>query len=1084
MNNQMNTNTLKQFKDDLNILIKDSQLDINFTGDVLKDFKLIENSVTKLGPFVKKGYLNKVNLKEFPILENLISNFTDNNEYIKGHLTFESYKWLFNIVILALTKSLLEIELVLKEMETFNNEDFLIDVINLKKQLFQKLDPSIRKAIMKRGISIIQNINTGFDTEYVNENSKFNKLVSVQLAQNIVTYLKFPNIKPYEICEVNPLTNENYAIKLNKSFNYDLLQDIIRKLVIEIRYLSYGSLDNTIDKAIYSLMKLKDLQHYRTDDNIVFKLPYTLTRDKIVLGNSYSLQQFLIDANSLAEPDLLTSRDLLIKQLNSLFYKQSNSNFDFNININKMKSQTRQWLGNDSDRISVTLIKNNILIGHNTSADLSILSDFNDFKDQLDIVNNCFITLGKGFNYHKNNVVIRDTMLLAPAGQKSLAKLGNLYNLDKIKISNFNLTHMDEFLKTDPKAFEDYAIRDSHITLKHANWMETFYFNINNIGIPLTLSSLGNKFVKFKWFENNYGGYQIHHEYLLGEPSVAQTPLGLSLLGELGTKLSLYIKNYKGGRNESFMYGIDRVTKWFDYDLTSAYTSILYKAGHPNYAAATVLTEDSLKQLTKEEILNSYTIIKCFFKFPNWVKFPSIPVYVDETTTVYPLEGQAILTGAEYLLAKSQSCQLKIEEIYRVPFLFNVVKKVKNFVYPFKEIINEIQSKRREHPKGTISNLMYKEIGNSIYGSLVRGMGDKRKFDNKTGETRRLHAHYLTNPLIASWITGYIRSIIGECLHNVQQLNGKVASVTTDGFLTDISDLESKIISNSNLVSNLLQEFKEIRFLISGNSEGIELKHESTGLLSWCTRGQLGLSSDLRATTGFQNRTYSQKELADLFLPLLGNTNADNRNLEYIQTSLRSAIVISKYGGHVTRTFSDHRFSLNYDNRRFILDELNIVGPFIEVINCNNCNFNHPVNEFFFDSIPFNNSLECFNVRSITKSNRLGSYNRRTNFLTRNKYTNYTDLAIRNFVKGLIKNPLDSHFVEIANELNNYNSIIDFILSYKANYKISKSSISNLKSRKLIEKQVPRLPETVDFVDFVKIRFPNFDSDKFFNHIS
>lgn len=380
---------------------------------------------------------------------------------------------------------------------------------------------------------------------------------------------------------------------------------------------------------------------------------------------------------------------------------------------------------------------------------------------------------------------------------------------------------------------------------------------------------------------------------------------------------------------------------------------------------------------------------------------------------------------------------------------------------------------------------MYKEIGNSIYGSLVRGMGDKRKFNNKTGGTIRMQAHYLTNPLIASWITGYIRSIIGECLHNIHQLKGLVASVTTDGFLTDISELESTIINNPKLTSTLLQEFKELRYLISGNNEGLELKHESIGLLSWCTRGQLGLTSNLRATTGFQNRTYSQTELADLFTSILGNTNSDNRNLEYIQTSLRSAIVISKHGGHVTRTFSDHRFSLNYDNRRFIVDELNIVQGNIQVVNCNHCNKSFPyLQEFFFDSLPFANSLECFNVRSIIKTNRLGSYNRRTNFLTRNKYTNYTDLAIRNFVKGLVKNPLENHYIDIAKELNNYNSIIDFVLEYKSNYKISKSSISNLKSRKLIERQVPRLPETIDFINYVKNKFPNFDSDKFFNKIN
>lgn len=633
-------NQLKQIKDSLNILIKNSQLVINFTGDVVKDFKLIENTIKSLGPFVSKGFLNKVDLRDFPIISSLIPDFTDDINYIKGHSSYETYKWIFNIIILGIYKSLLQIELTLKTSKNQLDEDFLYDTVNLKKKLFQMLDPSIRKALMKRGISIIQNINTGFDTEYVNVNAKTNKLVSIQLAQNISTYMKFPIFKPYDICEVNPLTNENYAIKLNKSFNYDLIQDIIRDLVFSIRGLSYGSLDNKVDHVINLLRKFKEIEYYEKDDSLVFKLPISLTRDQIIFGDSYSFQQLLVDSNKLAENDLFSSRDYLMKTLNSLFNQGAKINNQDKTNVNSykddsldnnsdtnsgivldnyhnIKSLTRQWLNLASNRISISLIKNNIIIGHNISADLSLMSDFNCIKDQLDIVNNCFITIGKGFKYYNNNVVIRDTILLAPAGQKSLAKLGELYKLEKIKISSEDLSHMDEFLKKDRETFIAYALRDSHITLKHANWMEHFFFKIKNIGIPLTLSNLGNKFVKFKWNESNYPGYQIHHEYLLGEPSVTQTPLGLSLLGELGTKLSLYIKNYKGGRNESFMYGIDRLTKWFDYDLTSAYTSVLFNAGHPNYSAATVLTEDSLNQLTKSEILYSYTIIKCHFKFPN-----------------------------------------------------------------------------------------------------------------------------------------------------------------------------------------------------------------------------------------------------------------------------------------------------------------------------------------------------------------------------------------------------------------------------------------------------------------------------------
>jgi hypothetical protein len=61
--------------------------------------------------------------------------------------------------------------------------------------------------------------------------------------------------------------------------------------------------------------------------------------------------------------------------------------------------------------------------------------------------------------------------------------------------------------------------------------------------------------------EDGYEGYQVSKEYLIGDASKTQTPKGLYSTGLIGIYLSLYIANYKGGRNESFMYGIDEKTK-------------------------------------------------------------------------------------------------------------------------------------------------------------------------------------------------------------------------------------------------------------------------------------------------------------------------------------------------------------------------------------------------------------------------------------------------------------------------------------------------------------------------------------------
>lgn len=85
--------------------------------------------------------------------------------------------------------------------------------------------------------------------------------------------------------------------------------------------------------------------------------------------------------------------------------------------------------------VSVTKIKNNYIIGHFINADLSILEDFDDIKDYLDIVNNCIITLKKPMLIEDVNVYVRDTLLLAPGNNKSLAAIGELYGEDYKKIT-------------------------------------------------------------------------------------------------------------------------------------------------------------------------------------------------------------------------------------------------------------------------------------------------------------------------------------------------------------------------------------------------------------------------------------------------------------------------------------------------------------------------------------------------------------------------------------------------------------------------------------------------------------------------
>ena len=45
-----------------------------------------------------------------------------------------------------------------------------------------------------------------------------------------------------------------------------------------------------------------------------------------------------------------------------------------------------------------------------------------------------------------------------------------------------------------------------------------------------------------------------------------------------------------------------------------------------------------------------------------------------------------------------------------------------------------------------------------------------------------------------------------------------------------------------------------------------------------------------------------------------------SKDFDFVQTSLRSASDIYKYGGNVIPKYRDRKFSLNYDNKRCIVE--------------------------------------------------------------------------------------------------------------------------------------------------------------------
>jgi hypothetical protein len=86
----------------------------------------------------------------------------------------------------------------------------------MSQELKDYLDPSVKSILTSRGLKIIFNYYTGFDTEYQRLYSKFskNELLSVQQSGNTGLYLKIPLRYGYKISYINPSTcKKSYIIE-------------------------------------------------------------------------------------------------------------------------------------------------------------------------------------------------------------------------------------------------------------------------------------------------------------------------------------------------------------------------------------------------------------------------------------------------------------------------------------------------------------------------------------------------------------------------------------------------------------------------------------------------------------------------------------------------------------------------------------------------------------------------------------------------------------------------------------------------------------------------------------------------------
>src|SRR6059058_5854754 len=203
---------------------------------------------------------------------------------------------------------MIDIYFVLTELskKLDENSDKHRDIEFFIKEIFNKLDPSIRYHLRKGGLSILMNTYTGFDSEYQNLDSQHNKLLSVQLAVGSRLILKMPlRGKEYILSKLDPLKGTLYIQKtFLDSVDYSKITTYLTERINKLRELNFKSFDESIETLDKGLREL-GIPFICTDRQVIFKFNNSTIKTWFyskIKEEGISLEDLVKKSNDMSNP--------------------------------------------------------------------------------------------------------------------------------------------------------------------------------------------------------------------------------------------------------------------------------------------------------------------------------------------------------------------------------------------------------------------------------------------------------------------------------------------------------------------------------------------------------------------------------------------------------------------------------------------------------------------------------------------------------------------------------------------------------------------------------------------------------------
>lgn len=333
-------------------------------------------------------------------------------------------------------------------------------------------------------------------------------------------------------------------------------------------------------------------------------------------------------------------------------------------------------------------------------------------------------------------------------------------------------------------------------------------------------------------------------------------------------------RSYMGGLNSSYVIG-EVKGDVIDIDFSSCYPSALNMIQNMTYDVSGGIEEFKIELEKYDGTYLPIAMADVEFEFPTDCLYPSLPIKNGVAGLFYVLKGRTTCTLPEMHLALQQGCVItKWHEAI-------VMKCGEGFT--FRGFLSILIQARDDAKKdgNNILQLIYKDYVNGMYGKVAQGINRRPTYVVGRGVSRPLPPSAVTNPYIASAVTGVVRAALSSIVHAVSTLDGyMVISATTDGVLykaplseggTSVIDLlfDTDVIekkysgsivqaleagsddyiksfeSIDNVLYQELLKYPSIRLLqasraVWGFDEFIEIKHVATEVTNIKTRGQVG----------------------------------------------------------------------------------------------------------------------------------------------------------------------------------------------------------------------------------------------------